>query len=95
MHVSRLLYGVRDQTGISVRPLGIIKTFQHAVTKYRITLDCFAADYVAGRPNSTPARPVKWVLRRDLNAYPLSTTGRKITRLLEEGSSTVAEHSDH
>ncbi|MEX2093864.1 MAG: A/G-specific adenine glycosylase, partial [Pirellulales bacterium] len=39
---------VREQTGVTCSPGPLVKTIKHGVTRYRITLDCFNADYVAG-----------------------------------------------
>jgi A/G-specific adenine glycosylase len=68
---------VFEQTGVTCRAASLLKTIKHGVTRYRITLDCYRADYVAGR-----ARKARWITRKELVDLPLSTTGRKITRLL-------------
>jgi len=68
---------VRGQTGVTCEPGPLLKTIKHGVTRYRITLDCYRAEFVAGR-----ARNARWIATEDLTDIPLSTTGRKITRLL-------------
>jgi A/G-specific adenine glycosylase len=72
-----------------------LTTIRHAVTRFRITLTCYEAE-LASR-NTTPARQrdigkiadrqypfadQRWIHPHELTAYPLSTTGRKIARLL-------------
>ncbi len=69
---------VRDQTGVTCSPASLLKTIKHGVTRYRITLDCYRAEFVAGR-----ARNARWISRTELAGLPLSTTGRRITRLLD------------
>jgi A/G-specific adenine glycosylase len=73
---------VAAQTGIQCEPGPTLKTFRHGVTRYRITLDCYSAEYVAGRVrNNSPDAPIRWLSRSELADLPLSTTGRKIARL--------------
>jgi A/G-specific adenine glycosylase len=67
---------VRRQTNVSCAPRSLLKTIKHGVTRYRITLECYAADFASGR-----ATGAKWIKRGDLDTLPLSTTGRKIARL--------------
>jgi A/G-specific adenine glycosylase len=68
---------VRAQTGITCAPGPLVKTFKHGVTRFRITLDCYRAEYAAGRTQSA-----KWISASELVELPLSSSGRKITRLL-------------
>jgi A/G-specific adenine glycosylase len=76
----------REITGLAIdrpRPLTLIK---HGVTRFRITLHCFEA-----RPNASTdlgatangRAPLRWVAVDALSEYPLSTTGRQISRLLQ------------
>ncbi|MGD9720068.1 MAG: A/G-specific adenine glycosylase [Pirellulales bacterium] len=76
-----LVDGVRAQAGFAVRPPLRIATFKHTVTRFRITLDCY----------ETACGPIKkrlsaddwqWVRIADLADYPLSTTGRKLAKVL-------------
>ena len=77
-----LIAKVREQTGVKVQPGGLLQTIKHGVTRYRITLDCYEAGYVSGRVSSTPAKPVRWLPKKELADLPLSSTGRKIAKLL-------------
>ena len=56
-------------------------TIKHGVTRFRITLDCYEAKCIGGRLKR--GGDVRWVKIGDLEAYPLSVTGRKISRLLQ------------
>ena len=77
-----LVQKVREQAGVTVTPGPLLRTIKYGVTRYRITLDCFTADYAGGRTRSTKAKPMKWLRLEDLDVLPLSTTGRKIAKLL-------------
>ena len=68
-------------TGIGVRMGERLARIKHGVTRFRITLECYDADYVVSEPG--PSRNLqKWVTRSRLQEYPLSVTGRRISRLI-------------
>ncbi|MEX0585925.1 MAG: A/G-specific adenine glycosylase [Pirellulales bacterium] len=69
---------VSEQTGIQCEPGPLLKTIKHGVTRYRITLDCYEADYASG----TVRDPARWIKSTKLIDLPLSTTGRKIAGLI-------------
>ncbi|MCA9152957.1 MAG: hypothetical protein KDA92_26825, partial [Planctomycetales bacterium] len=57
---------------------------KHAVTRFRITLRCFRATYKAGQ---LPDREnFRWVTPAEITNYPLSVTGRKLTRWVESST---------
>ena len=70
------------QTGIQVKGASHLQTLKHGVTRYRITLDCYQAEYVAGRIHNTAEQKVRWIATRELAELPLSTTGRKLANLI-------------
>ncbi len=72
--------GVRELTGIPVTLGERFAQMRHAVTRYRIRLDCYHA-----RPESTgsPANSARWIRREQLADLPLNTTGRKIVSRLD------------
>jgi len=69
-----------------------LATLRHGVTRFRITLDVFAASMAARSHNPTPAikQPLfarqRWVRLPELARYPLNTTGRKIAKLVTDGT---------
>jgi A/G-specific adenine glycosylase len=69
-----------------------LATIRHGVTRFRITLDVFAACVTIGscnKPESStyPAfAQQRWVRPSALGRYPLSTTGRKIAKLVTCGT---------
>ncbi len=78
----QLVAGVQRLTGVLVEPGERLTTIKHSVTRFRITLDCHRAEYVAGTPHAGGQSPCRWVRPAELDAYPLSTTGRKIGELV-------------
>ena len=79
-----LMTKVRSQTGISCAPTTLLKTMKHGVTRYRITLDCYQATFVAGRVRTSQSAAVRWLPISELHALPLSTTGRKLANLVSK-----------
>lgn len=69
---------VLAQTGIACDPGALITTIKHGVTRFRITLECYEAAYESGRLQ----KGARWVKPAELSDLPLSTTGRKLAKLL-------------
>ena len=81
---------VENLTGVGVVLAEHLQTIRHTVTRYRITLDCYAA-----RPTSGRVRlPARWVAIDDFETYPLNTTGRKLARLAARGHAPIARTVD-
>jgi A/G-specific adenine glycosylase len=72
---------VRELTGVTIRPGRRLATIKHGVTRFRITLWCYEAEFVAGRARRA-GREMKWAAPSQLEEFPLSVTGRKISRLV-------------
>ncbi|HEX6962176.1 MAG TPA: A/G-specific adenine glycosylase [Lacipirellula sp.] len=77
-----LIAKTREQTGVTIEPGAVLKTIKHGVTRFRITLDCYAARPNGGRVRSTAAKPVRWTPLADLSHLPLSVSARKIAGLI-------------
>ncbi|HEX5444077.1 MAG TPA: NUDIX domain-containing protein, partial [Pirellulales bacterium] len=78
-----LIDGVAAAAGVICRPLQLLKTLKHSVTRFRITLDCHLADYVRLAPKRRADLPkASWAPLDELESYPLSVTGRKLARLV-------------
>jgi A/G-specific adenine glycosylase len=73
---------VREQTGVTCAAPKLLSTMRHGVTRYRITLDCYEARYENGRARAANNSAVRWVPSAELPALPLSTTGRKLAKLI-------------
>ncbi len=77
-----LTAAVKKQTGVAIRLGEKMTTMRHGVTRYRITLHCFAANPATGPGKSTADQ--KWLKISDLDDLPLSVTGRKISEILQQ-----------
>ena len=75
-----LVNKVKQQTGIEAQIGSKITTIKHGVTRFRITLDCFAAKYQSGRIRTKNG--LIWVHPNKLDRFALSTSGRKIAHLI-------------
>jgi A/G-specific adenine glycosylase len=72
----RLVQRVREETGLAVRLGPQLARFRHSVTRFRITLYCFAADVLGGRLRR--GEEWAWVPPARHEDYPLSVTARKL-----------------
>ena len=68
-------------TGLRVQIDHVLTTIRHGVTRFRITLHCFRAEYRTGKLNGRD-REARWVRPDQFPDYPLSVTGRRLARLL-------------
>lgn len=75
---------LRAQTGIDAMPETHLKRLKHGVTRFRITLDCYSARFVASNRAPACVPELKWVAPEELAKFPLNTTGRKLASLLGE-----------
>ncbi len=75
--IAASLFG--DSIGSSAMLGQSLASFKHAVTKYRITLDVFEATI---DKKWKAAAPWKYVNASEMDALPLSVTGRKIAKLI-------------
>ncbi|MFK7765894.1 MAG: A/G-specific adenine glycosylase [Mariniblastus sp.] len=73
---------LENQTGLTAELQSTKKSIKHAVTRYRIKLDCYAANSVKGRLKKS-STPLKWMTVEEIAGAPMSVTGRKIANMLE------------
>jgi A/G-specific adenine glycosylase len=78
---SRLAGVVRKETGLSVAIGDCVAQIRHSVTRFRITLCCYKADWAAGELSEAD-REFRWVTPAEFSRLPLSVTGRRFARLL-------------
>jgi len=74
-----LAENVQSLTGAKIAPGRHIHTLTHGVTRFRITLECYEAEYLS-RGKSASALETRWLLPKELEDYPLSSTGRKLAK---------------
>lgn len=72
---------VRKLTGVTIAPGPRLATLKHGVTRFRITLVCHQAEFTSSARRVQPTEQ-RWLAPERLTELPLSTTGRKISRLL-------------
>ncbi len=73
---------VNRQTAVTIRPPRPLTTIRHTVTRFRITLDCFEADADGSSVRRRLPADTKWLRPSELADYPLSSTGRKLARMI-------------
>jgi A/G-specific adenine glycosylase len=79
---ARIARVVHEHTGIAVAVSQRLTEIRHSVTRFRITLGCYAADWMAGEI-ARANREFRWVSPQKMADLPLSATGRKFARLLQ------------
>lgn len=72
------------EVGVNLVPGIRLVTIKHAVTKYRISLQVYLADSLDILEK--PGKPWKYVSLAELAEMPMSVTGRKIVKILNEDS---------
>jgi len=80
---AELVAGVARLTGVAIEPGQHRMTIRHGVTRFRITLECYEARFVERHAANRCPLAVRWLRPAELEDYPLSTTGRKLSRLLK------------
>ena len=82
--VEDIAAGVATLTGAETTDFQKFATIKHGVTRFRITLLCYAASY-AGRASSLRSvSRQRWCTLDELAELPLTMTARKISRLIPE-----------
>jgi A/G-specific adenine glycosylase len=80
---ARIASAVRHHAGVEVSVAEQIAEIRHSVTRFRITLCCWAAEWTKGEIER-PASEHRWVTPQKFARLPLSVTGRKLARLVQE-----------
>ncbi len=74
----RLEQRIESLSGLGVSIDSTDVRLKHAVTRFRITLDVFQCSQVNGRLSRRNDETLRWATIEELNALPMSATGRKI-----------------
>ena len=84
----------RAALGIDVVVGRRLHTLRHGVTRFRITLEAFAAEHRRGRLKPTGFAEARWFAPSALVVLPLTTPARRLSRVvLVDGSPAAAEPS--
>lgn len=86
-----LVKNVLALTGVAIVPQALVKTLTHGVTRFRITLDCYEAECLPGQTALRGKTETRWVKPAELETYPLSSTGRRLARWLQEGNRPIGD----
>ena len=81
---SKLADQLRRRTGLTASVERDPLTIRHAVTRFRITLDCYEATGISGRINRRIDPSLSWKTLAEINELPMSVTGRKIADHLQK-----------
>lgn len=80
---SRLGDLLKDQTGLIVKIQKTDRQIKHAVTRFKITLDCYIANHVSGRLTKNQEN-YTWMTLAEIEAAPMSVTARKIATVIRD-----------
>jgi A/G-specific adenine glycosylase len=73
---------IRENAGVDADIGDLLTELRHGVTRFRITLRCYRADWRSGEPDPS-RREFRWVAPARFGDFPLSTTGRKLARIIQ------------
>jgi A/G-specific adenine glycosylase len=76
-----LAENMKSLTGVKIAPGRCIHKLTHGVTRFRITLECYEAEYLS-RGKVAEALEIRWLLPEELEDYPLSSTGRRLAKMV-------------
>ena len=74
---------LNEKTGFTATLASTGSPIKHAVTRYRIVLQCFEANGLTGRLKKQPTETM-WATLDQLQELPMSVTGRKIVKRLQK-----------
>ncbi len=83
-HREELRSKIEARIGLPIELGDLLTTLRHGVTRYRITLSCYAAKCTRGSHQKPDLAhdTLRWLRPKELNALPLSTTGRKLVEFV-------------
>jgi A/G-specific adenine glycosylase len=73
---------LKERCGLKGRILQEIMILKHSVTRFRISVTCFEVKWLSGRFRSDYYQSAKWLLPRELQAYPVSVPQRRLAKML-------------
>lgn len=79
-HTAAAVRTIRDLLGIEAELGEELLTIRHGVTRFRITMVCFAAQYRSGEFRSPFYVQGRWLRRAELTDYPVSRPQRRLAQ---------------
>ncbi len=78
-----ILREVQEEIGITVKLTEPLMTLKHAYTHFRVTLQVYLCQYLAGEPQAIACEEVRWVTLDDIDQYPFPKANTKIIAALK------------
>ncbi|HVS37364.1 MAG TPA: NUDIX domain-containing protein, partial [Gemmataceae bacterium] len=75
-----------ELTGLRARLGPELAVLRHAVTRFRITLVCFEAEYLSGEFRSAFYEQAAWLTPREASRRPVSSPQRRLVRLVADAA---------
>jgi hypothetical protein len=71
--------------GLKIAVGDVLHSLKYGVTRFRISLDAYEARAVGGRLKAAGYADARWVSPSELAEYPLSTSARKLAKIVAAG----------
>ena len=76
---------VRDRCSIDIEEPTWIHSLKHSITRYRVHLTCFQSEIKVDKSKRiTTVDSLRWVSAKELADMPLSVSGRKLAKFIED-----------
>ncbi len=73
---------VHRETSVVVGSIESLPTIRHAVTRYRIRLECFRAEPATGGEAIELSNGYRWIDKQQLEELPMTATARRLSELV-------------
>jgi len=87
--VRALTEGVANRAGVRIGPGERFARFQHGVTRFRITLEGYVAEWLEDDPQRQDPGARQWLSVAGLTTVPLSSPARKLSQLYSDYQSQL------
>lgn len=73
---------IKEELGMAIKNVKLIKTIRHSYTKFNIDLHCYLADFEEGKIKLNAATEGKWVKPEELKNYPFPAANVRLIKKL-------------
>ena len=81
-HQKALVRVIRDNFGLTVKERGLVAVVNHAYSHFKVTLNVYRCDWLAGIPQATEHVQTKWVPRSQFARYAFPKSNHKFLDLV-------------
>jgi A/G-specific adenine glycosylase len=81
-HQMALTRVMRKSFGLKVRPGGLVAVVNHAYSHFKVTLNVYRCEWLAGTPQATAHDQTKWVPRSQFARYAFPKANHKFLQLI-------------